>query len=185
MVDTIKRGADGLVKETVAREQLYTVQTPQGFHFDELLAAHEKYQGEALTDDAALMEKLGIPVALVEGDIDNSKITSQTDLTRMRTAYFSNTMETRTGMGFDVHQLKLPRSWIWNPIVRTSISSCAACVFPPCTGWLGIPMPTSACMRWVDAILGTISNGDIGTHFPPDDPKWQGANSERFLLKGA
>src|SRR5262249_10142912 len=76
LTDTVKRAERGAVKETVSRDHLYTVQTPQGFHFDTLLAAHKRFKGEALTDDAALIEKTGEKVMLVEGDVDNIKITT-------------------------------------------------------------------------------------------------------------
>ena len=77
VTDTVKRTENGHVSETISRDNLYTVQTPQGFHFDALLAAHQQCKGEALTDDAALLEKTGGGVMLLEGDPDNTKITTQ------------------------------------------------------------------------------------------------------------
>jgi len=179
VVDTVKRGVNGAVAgPAISREGLFTVQTPQAFHFASLLAAHQRFAGEQLTDDAALMEKLGTPVALVEGQADNIKITTQKDMDMMQ-AQLSHALETRTGFGFDVHALKPHHAE--TPVAQRTITLC------------GVEIESNMYLEGhsdadvglhaaVDAILGALADGDIGTHFPPDDPRWQGADSTRFLL---
>ena len=83
VVDTIKRAtADGLVQETPDRASLYAIQTPQSFRMDVIMAAHEKAREDGFlgTDDASLLEHAGIPVYLSEGDRENLKLTTPTDL---------------------------------------------------------------------------------------------------------
>lgn len=178
VADTIKRVSDGRVGETVPRENLYKVQTPQGFRFNTLLDAHRQFAGQALTDDAAVIEKAGGTVVTVEGEIDNFKITTQNDIERMQTL-LSLHMETRTGMGYDVHQLREHDTD--TPISRQNIKLCGVRI-PFTHRLLGHSDADVGLHALVDAILGAIGDGDIGTHFPPDDLRWQGADSERFLL---
>lgn len=178
VADTIKRVSDGRVGETVPRENLYKVQTPQGFRFNTLLDAHRQFAGQALTDDAAVIEKAGGTVITVEGEIDNFKITTQDDIERMQTL-LSLHMETRTGMGYDVHQLREHDTD--TPISRQNIKLCGVRI-PFTHRLLGHSDADVGLHALVDAILGAIGDGDIGTHFPPDDLRWQGADSERFLL---
>lgn len=173
VADTLKRGADGLVGSTVERAGLWRAQTPQGFRFREILSAHLAVAGEELTDDAAVAERAGLGVALVQGSEDNYKITTAADLDRARRA-FAGPGETRVGSGYDVHR------------------------FAPGTGvWLcGVEIPHDAKLEGhsdadvalhaaTDAVLGAISAADIGRHFPPTDPKWKGASSDRFLAHAA
>ncbi len=178
VVDTVKRVANGHVSETVSRDGLYAVQTPQGFHFDTLWEAHRAHIGAGLTDDAALLEKAGVPVALVEGDADNIKITTAKDMDRM-TTLLSFDYEMRTGIGFDVHQLGLHDSD--TPTSRQHVKLCGINI-PFTHGLVGHSDADVGLHALVDAILGAIGAGDIGMHFPPDDRKWQGADSSRFLL---
>ncbi|NBX04204.1 MAG: bifunctional 2-C-methyl-D-erythritol 4-phosphate cytidylyltransferase/2-C-methyl-D-erythritol 2,4-cyclodiphosphate synthase [Alphaproteobacteria bacterium] len=178
MVDTVRRAKDGIALETIPRDGLFAVQTPQGFDYQTLLTAHQKLQGQSFTDDAALLEKIGVPVAIVEGDAQNIKITTQADIKTMQTT-LSNDMETRTGMGYDVHVLKAHDSD--TPVAQQYIKLCGIKI--PFTHFLvGHSDADVGLHALVDAILGAIGDGDIGTHFPPDDRKWQGADSERFLL---
>lgn len=178
VVDTVKRGKDGMVSETVSREQLFTVQTPQGFDFKTLYDAHQKFAGRGFTDDSALMEQAGIPVALVEGDPNNFKITSQSDIIHMQTQLLQS-METRTGFGYDVHVLK--EHDVDTPATQQHIKLCGVPI--PFTHYLeGHSDADVGLHALVDAILGAIAHGDIGMHFSPTDPKWQGADSQRFLL---
>lgn len=176
--DTVKRIENGVISETIPRDGLYAVQTPQGFHFETLYNAHRKFRQETLTDDAALMEKAGVPVTAISGDPDNLKITTPKDLERM-TSLLSLDYETRTAMGYDVHQLKPhdPDA----PISHQQIRLCGVSI--PFTHRLSGHSDADVGLHaLVDAILGTISAGDIGVHFPPDDRKWQGADSSRFLM---
>lgn len=176
--DTIKRVSGGVVTETLPREELYTVQTPQGFDYTTLYDAHVKLRGESLTDDAALMEKLGIPVATVEGDPLNFKVTTNYDMGRFMETVDAR-YETRTGMGYDVHALAEHESD--TPNTQQYIKLCGIKI--PHTHYLQGHSDADVGMHaMVDAILGALADGDIGTHFPPDDYKWKGADSERFLM---
>jgi 2-C-methyl-D-erythritol 4-phosphate cytidylyltransferase/2-C-methyl-D-erythritol 2,4-cyclodiphosphate synthase len=178
VADTLKRAKNGVVSETVSRENVFSVQTPQGFHFPTLLEAHRAFAKDTFTDDAALIEKTGEKVLLVEGDYDNIKITTRKDMERM-IALLALDTETRVGHGYDVHTLQ-PHDQE-TPIGQQNIKLC------------GIRIPFSHHLEGhsdadvglhalVDALLGAMSEGDIGEHFPPDDRKWQGAESGRFLL---
>jgi 2-C-methyl-D-erythritol 4-phosphate cytidylyltransferase/2-C-methyl-D-erythritol 2,4-cyclodiphosphate synthase len=178
ITDTIRRAAPGEASETLNRERLFAVQTPQGFHFDTLLAAHRRFEGEMLTDDAALIEKTGGAVTLVAGDADNIKVTTPDDIQRMERLMNLDT-ETRTGLGYDVHQLK--EHELETPIMQQQIKLCGVLI-PFSHYLLGHSDADVGLHALVDAILGAIGDGDIGTHFPPDDQKWKGADSERFLL---
>ncbi|NCY23540.1 MAG: bifunctional 2-C-methyl-D-erythritol 4-phosphate cytidylyltransferase/2-C-methyl-D-erythritol 2,4-cyclodiphosphate synthase [Alphaproteobacteria bacterium] len=178
ITDTVKRASGGTVAETLPREELFTVQTPQGFHYEAILAAHEKLRGQALPDDAALVEKLGGKVTLIAGEADNFKLTTEADYNRMRTM-LSNDTETRVGIGYDVHVMQPfgPDT----PVARQYIKLCGIKI--PFTHYLVGHSDADVGMHaLVDAIFGALGDGDIGTHFPPDDQKWKGADSDRFLL---
>jgi 2-C-methyl-D-erythritol 4-phosphate cytidylyltransferase/2-C-methyl-D-erythritol 2,4-cyclodiphosphate synthase len=178
VADTIKRSVGGRVSETIKRDGLYTVQTPQGFHFAPLLAAHQRFKGEQLTDDAALLEKAGSPVTVVDGDPANIKITTAADLEHMQTL-LAQQMETRTGFGYDVHQLKAHDADTL--AAQQHIKLCGVRIpFPHYL--VGHSDADVGLHALVDAILGAMGAGDIGMHFPPDDRKWQGADSSRLLM---
>lgn len=166
VIDTLKR-VDGVrVGETVPRENLVRAQTPQGFQFADILAAHRQFAGEALTDDAAVLERAGLGVVTVPGDETNIKVTTMDDLARL-TASLS---ETRVGQGFDVHRFG-PGDHVW---------LCGLQV-PHTHGLVGHSDADVALHAGTDALLGAIGDGDIGQHFPPTDPKWRGARSDQFL----
>ena len=178
VTDTVKRMQGDLVSETVPRDQLYTIQTPQGFQFQALYDAHQRLKGQSLSDDAAVMEKAGIPVVMVEGESNNIKITTQEDFKQMQTL-LNNELETRVGMGYDVHPLRPHDNE--TPVNKQYIKLCGIRI--PYTHYLAGHSDADVGLHaLVDAILGALANGDIGTHFPPDDPKWKGADSRRFLL---
>ncbi|MGE4064335.1 MAG: bifunctional 2-C-methyl-D-erythritol 4-phosphate cytidylyltransferase/2-C-methyl-D-erythritol 2,4-cyclodiphosphate synthase [Rhodospirillaceae bacterium] len=166
VVDTLKRVVDGAVTATVDRAELVRAQTPQGFRFASILAAHRAAAGAALTDDAAVMERAGHKVMTVPGEDTNIKVTTMDDLARL-TAMLS---ETRTGSGFDVHK--------FGP--GGEVMLCGVRV-PHSHGLLGHSDADVALHAATDAILGAIGAGDIGFHFPPSDPKWRGAPSHLFL----
>lgn len=178
VVDTLKRAdAGGAVIETVPRDALWRVQTPQGFRFADLLAAHAATAGASLTDDAAVMEAAGHTVAIVEGDEDNLKVTSPGDLARMEDIMTDTTSALRQslpafriGSGFDVHR--------FGP--GDSIVLCGVDI-PSDRALLGHSDADVALHAVTDAILGAIADGDIGSHFPPSDPQWRGAASDKFL----
>lgn len=166
VADTLKQGADGRVSSTVPRAGLFRAQTPQGFRFAEILAAHRRFAGSEMTDDAAVAEAAGLPVALVEGDEAAFKITTSDDLKRARRL----TGETRIGTGFDVHRFG-DGDHVW---------LCGVSV-PHGRGLIGHSDADVGLHALTDAILGAIGAGDIGQHFPPTDPRWKGASSSRFL----
>lgn len=169
VVDTLKRGAEGLIGTTVDRAGLWRAQTPQGFRFPEILEVHRRFRGMELTDDAALFEKAGLSVALVQGSEENQKVTTQEDLARAERAFGR---ETRGGTGFDVHRVT-PGDGVWLCGIKV----------PADFTLLGHSDADVALHALTDAILGAIGAGDIGIHFPPSDPQWKGAPSEIFLRK--
>ena len=169
VVDTIKRGKDGRVGDTIDRRDLWRAQTPQAFQFQSILEAHRRFAGRELTDDAALAEAAGIPVMFVLGSERNFKVTTQEDMERAE-RMIGGQMEFRTGNGFDVHKL----------IPGDGVTLCG--VHVPCEFALeGHSDADVALHALTDAVLGAIGAKDIGAHFPPSDPKWRGAESWKFL----
>lgn len=169
VADTLKRGADGMVAGTVDRAQLWRAQTPQGFRFRPLLDAHLAVAGEELTDDAAVAERAGLAVALVAGSEDNFKITTAADLERAGRA-LAGPGETRMATGYDVHRFA-PGTGVW----------LCGVLIPHDFTLEGHSDADVALHAATDALLGAIAAADIGRHFPPSDPKWKGASSDRFL----
>jgi 2-C-methyl-D-erythritol 4-phosphate cytidylyltransferase/2-C-methyl-D-erythritol 2,4-cyclodiphosphate synthase len=177
VTDTIKRIDErGHIAETPPRDRLVSVQTPQAFRFGPLLAAHEA-AGAALlhgfTDDAALMEWAGHPVATFAGDPANIKLTHPEDF--MRTgAGNGKLLVTRVGTGYDVHAFG-PGDHVWLGGVRIGHDQ----------GVVAHSDGDVALHALTDALLGALAEGDIGTHFPPSDPQWRGAASAQFLAFAA
>ncbi len=101
--DTIKRVEDGVIRETFDRALLWRAQTPQGFHFQSILAAHRAAAGRVLTDDAAVAEAAGISPVAVAGSEDNLKVTTAHDLAAAERLLASRLGDVRVGQGFDVH----------------------------------------------------------------------------------
>jgi 2-C-methyl-D-erythritol 4-phosphate cytidylyltransferase / 2-C-methyl-D-erythritol 2,4-cyclodiphosphate synthase len=178
VVDTLKRGNDAagrppLIVETVDRAGLWRAQTPQGFRFAPILAAHRQAAGLSLTDDAAVAERAGLRVALVPGEEGNLKLTTEDDLLRGERLLQAG-FETRTASGFDVHRF-CPGDHVMLCGVRV----------PHGRGLLGHSDADAGLHALTDALLGTIGGGDIGSHFPPSDARWRGAASEVFLRHAA
>jgi 2-C-methyl-D-erythritol 4-phosphate cytidylyltransferase/2-C-methyl-D-erythritol 2,4-cyclodiphosphate synthase len=176
VADTLKRAdADGRVTETVARQNLHAAQTPQGFRFAEILAAHRaaSLAGRTdLTDDAAVAELAGMSMRIVAGDPVNAKITTAHDLaeaTRRAAA-----PDIRTGNGYDVHPL----------IPGDAVTLCGVRI-PSDRSLRGHSDADAGLHALTDALLATIAAGDIGSHFPPSDPQWRGVSSDRFLAHAA
>ncbi|MDO9488108.1 MAG: bifunctional 2-C-methyl-D-erythritol 4-phosphate cytidylyltransferase/2-C-methyl-D-erythritol 2,4-cyclodiphosphate synthase, partial [Sphingomonadaceae bacterium] len=169
--DSLRRGASHIDGE-VDREGLHRVQTPQGFRFDAIRAAHCGAIAEA-TDDAAVLRAAGGRVALVEGDEANMKLTTPGDFQRADAA-LAAAMTSRTAMGFDVHRFG-PGDHLWLCGVRV----------PHSQGVIGHSDADVGLHALTDALLGTVGDGDIGQHFPPSDPQWKGASSDRFLAHAA
>ncbi|MBR0651867.1 bifunctional 2-C-methyl-D-erythritol 4-phosphate cytidylyltransferase/2-C-methyl-D-erythritol 2,4-cyclodiphosphate synthase [Roseomonas terrae] len=170
--DTLKRAEDGRVLATVPRDGLFRAQTPQGFRFDALIAAHRDGDDSA-TDDAALLEAAGLPVALVPGDEANIKITWPEDLARVE-AHLAARLIPRMGTGFDVHRLVPGR-----PLVLCGVT------IPSPLGLSGHSDADVGIHALCDAIYGALAEGDIGRWFPPSEAQWKDADSARFLRHAA
>ncbi len=174
VADTLKRAADGRIGATVPRDGLYRAQTPQAFRFDTALELHRYYAGApGLTDDAALLERAGLGVALVAGHDDNIKLTFQEDAVRLE-RILGGMMEPRTGTGFDVHVLQAGRA----------LMLCGVDV-PHEQGLAGHSDADVGLHALCDAIYGALAEGDIGRHFPPSEATWKDADSARFLRHAA
>jgi 2-C-methyl-D-erythritol 4-phosphate cytidylyltransferase/2-C-methyl-D-erythritol 2,4-cyclodiphosphate synthase len=170
--DTLKQGTSeegGLIAATVDRSALWRAQTPQGFRYPEILAAHRRFAGATLTDDAAVAEQAGLAVTLVPGDEDNFKVTTRDDFNRAE-LFLTAHHEIRTGIGFDVH-----RFGAGDHVVLCGVA------IPFEAGLEGHSDADVGFHALTDALLGAIGAGDIGSHFPPSDPQWRGAPSEVFL----
>lgn len=177
IVDTVKRAdAAGRVGATVDRAGLWRAQTPQGFRFAEILAAHRQAAGRNLTDDAAVAEAAGLPVVFVPGDEANFKITTEDDLARAERALAGGRalLVPRTGTGFDVHAFETA------PPFKDHVWLCGVRV-PHARGLVGHSDADVALHALTDAVLGALADGDIGAHFSDRDPRWRGASSDRFL----
>ncbi|TDI62979.1 MAG: bifunctional 2-C-methyl-D-erythritol 4-phosphate cytidylyltransferase/2-C-methyl-D-erythritol 2,4-cyclodiphosphate synthase [Alphaproteobacteria bacterium] len=165
--DTLKKGKDGIVEETISRDGLFTVQTPQGFPYPEILNAHKKAVGKELTDDAAVAEAAGMKVALVAGAKENIKLTNPED-------FAGHCHDVRTGSGFDVHAFE-----DGDHVILCGVK------IPHEKGLRGHSDADAGLHALTDAILGAIGEGDIGDHFPPSDDKWKDAPSDLFLRHAA
>ncbi|MBV8492865.1 MAG: bifunctional 2-C-methyl-D-erythritol 4-phosphate cytidylyltransferase/2-C-methyl-D-erythritol 2,4-cyclodiphosphate synthase [Alphaproteobacteria bacterium] len=172
--DTIKRVEDGRITGTVDRAQLWRAQTPQGFHFDSILAAHRQMAGRVLTDDAAVAEAAGIAPLIVAGSEENLKVTAAEDLTAAERLLTARLGDMRVGQGFDVHP--------FGPGDHVMVCGVA---IPHEVAPVGHSDADVGLHALTDAVLGAIGAGDIGMHFPPSDPRWRGASSDRFLAYAA
>lgn len=169
VTDTLKRAERGFVSGTVERAGLYRAQTPQGFAFTDILNAHRSLRGAAMTDDTALAAAIGLPVAIVPGEEDNLKITEPADLARAE-RLLEHGLRPRTGLGFDVHR-RAPGDGLVLLGVR----------IPGPFRLVGHSDADVGLHALTDALLGAVAAGDIGTHFPPSEPRWKDADSTIFL----
>ena len=174
VIDTLKKGVDGFTAGTVDRAGLWRAQTPQGFRFSSILEAHRRLAGAGLTDDAAVAEAAGLPVALVPGSPDNIKVTTPIDLERAHRLLGTGFPDIRTGLGFDTHRFAS----------GDEVMLCGVKV-PHSHSLEGHSDADVVLHALTDAILGAISAGDIGSHFPPSEPKWRGVDSTVFLRHAA
>ncbi|MBI3705406.1 MAG: bifunctional 2-C-methyl-D-erythritol 4-phosphate cytidylyltransferase/2-C-methyl-D-erythritol 2,4-cyclodiphosphate synthase [Rhizobiales bacterium] len=178
VTDTVKTvNIDNIVQQTLDRTTLRLVQTPQGFDFAALLAAHRRAAREAredFTDDAALAEWVGMKVAVFAGEPGNIKITNAEDFARAEAmqfaAQFTELGDVRTGTGIDVHA--------FGPGNHVTLGGIKIAHGQALTGHSDADVALHAL---TDAILGALAEGDIGAHFPPSDAQWRGAASDRFL----
>ncbi len=181
VTDTLKKASSGKISATIDRAGLWRAQTPQGFHFAKLLAAHREAERAGkgdFTDDSALAEWHGLGIELVDGSPDNVKLTTSEDCERaeqhLREAHGEAAGETRLGHGFDVHAF----------VDGDHVMLCGLKI-PHDKALAGHSDADVGLHALTDAILGAIGDGDIGTHFPPSDPKWRGAASDQFLRDAA
>lgn len=170
--DTLKAGADGRILRTVPRAGLYRAQTPQAFRFNALLDAHRAAREEA-TDDAALLEAAGLPVALLPGSENNLKVTYPEDLARAEASLLPRLLPAM-GTGFDVHRLVAGR-----PLILCGVT------IPHPMGLAGHSDADVGLHALCDAIYGALAEGDIGRHFPPSEMQWKDADSTAFLRHAA
>ena len=171
VVDSLRRGGCH-VDASVDRNGLWRVQTPQGFAFAAILAAHRSAAQDA-TDDVEVARAAGLRVAIVAGDERNFKLTVAEDFARAE-AMLDQRLISRTAIGFDVHRFG-PGNHLWLCGLRIGHDR----------GLIGHSDADAGLHALTDALLGTIGDGDIGAHFPPSDPQWRGAASDRFLQHAA
>ncbi|HQT55298.1 MAG: bifunctional 2-C-methyl-D-erythritol 4-phosphate cytidylyltransferase/2-C-methyl-D-erythritol 2,4-cyclodiphosphate synthase [Phenylobacterium sp.] len=173
VADTLKRGVD-IVAETVSRNGLWRAQTPQAFRLRTLRQAYGAWPADAEpTDDAAVVERAGGKVALVPGDPLLMKLTYPEDFA-MAEQLAGGRRIVRTGFGVDAHR--------WGP--GEAVWLCGVKIDHDQT-LVGHSDADAGLHALTDAILGAIGEGDIGEHFPPTDPQWKGASSDRFLVHAA
>jgi 2-C-methyl-D-erythritol 4-phosphate cytidylyltransferase/2-C-methyl-D-erythritol 2,4-cyclodiphosphate synthase len=176
--DTIKSVDDReYVTATHDRARLRSVQTPQAFAYAALLDAHRRAAAagrEDFPDDAALAEWAGLKVAVFPGERDNIKLTTDEDFARAEARRLASLTDLRVGTGYDVH-----------PFGDGDHVMLGGVCIPHDRGLVSHSDGDVALHALVDAILGALTDGDIGAHFPPDDPRWRGAASEQFLAFAA
>lgn len=168
VTDALWSAQDGRVTGTRDREGLHAAQTPQGFEFAAILAAHRAHEGDA-ADDVAVALAAGLPVTITPGHPDNLKITHAADFDRAQ-RILGGQMDIRTGTGFDVHR--------FGPGDHCMLCGVAV---PHERGLQGHSDADVGLHALADAIYGALAEGDIGRHFPPSDSQWKGAESHVFL----
>jgi 2-C-methyl-D-erythritol 4-phosphate cytidylyltransferase/2-C-methyl-D-erythritol 2,4-cyclodiphosphate synthase len=169
----LKRVEGGRIEGTLPREGIALAQTPQGFRFDKILAAHRAARDTTFTDDASIAEHAGLRVVVVEGSRRNIKLTTPEDFL-MAEAMLAASGTVRTGFGYDVHRLG-PGEHVWLCGVRLSHDR----------SLIGHSDADVGLHALTDALLGAAALGDIGQHFPPSDERWRGAPSHIFLTHAA
>jgi 2-C-methyl-D-erythritol 4-phosphate cytidylyltransferase / 2-C-methyl-D-erythritol 2,4-cyclodiphosphate synthase len=169
IVDTLAR-ADTSLGPVVPRDGIVRVQTPQAFRLDAIRRAHAAWDAtREATDDAQVARAAGLEVAIVEGSPLLDKLTQPTDFEAAERRLAAS-LVSRTALGFDVHCFTAG-DHLWLGGVKVAHTR----------GLAGHSDADVALHALTDALLGTIGDGDIGTHFPPSDPQWRGAASHRFL----
>ena len=179
VAETLKFAPGGMVSRTVDRASVWAAQTPQGFAYDGILAAYRKAEAEqtqGLTDDASVAEHAGIAISMIQGEMENRKLTTADDIVmadrEMTSRQLQERPDVRVGQGIDVHPFD----------AGDAVILCGIAI-PYSQRLKGHSDADVAMHALTDAILGTIGEGDIGTHFPPSDPQWKGAASRIFLAR--
>jgi len=174
VADTLKAADAGVVSRTIDRSGLWRAQTPQAFGAGVLQAAYAAWSAsDNPTDDLAVVEGASGRVRLIAGDPRLMKLTYPEDFA-MAEALISHHSITRIGTGFDVHAFG-PGASVWLCGVEVAHDR----------GLVGHSDADCGLHALTDAILGALGEGDIGDHFPPSDPQWKGASSDRFLAHAA
>lgn len=171
--DALWREKDGIIDGTASREGLFRAQTPQGFAFEGILAAHRAHSGNA-ADDVEVARHAGLKVVITEGSEDNIKITTPHDFERAAKKLKGQHMtppDIRLGNGYDVHR--------FGPGDHVTICGIDIAHNRALQGHSDADVGMHAI---TDAIYGALADGDIGRHFPPSDPQWKGADSRIFLV---
>ena len=171
VVDSLARAEKDRVSGEVSRANLWRAQTPQGFRFADIWRAHEAADVEH-TDDASLARAAGLAIRIVAGDRRNEKITTTEDFAMAQAALA--TTDVRVGHGYDTHRL----------VAGDAVTLCGVRI-PHAHRLDGHSDADVGLHALTDALLATVGAGDIGTHFPPSDPQWEGAASDRFLRYAA
>lgn len=173
--DSLKRGTN-MVEEDVDRAGLWRAQTPQAFHFKDILQAHlaAKDISTEFTDDAGVLKAQNQDVTFVRGDEAMFKVTEAEDFQRAEAYLMQQYSDIRMGQGYDVHRI-IPGDHMWLCGVRIETDITLE----------GHSDADAGLHALTDAILGAIGAGDIGQHFPPSDPQWKGAASDAFLAHAA
>lgn len=168
VADSLRRATGGFVSGAVGREALWRAQTPQAFRYRTLVDAYAAWPAaEVAADEAAVVERAGGRVRIVEGDARLMKLTFPEDFAMVEALI---PRQTRVGQGFDAHR--------WGP--GTSVWLCGVEIAHDQT-LIGHSDADAGLHALTDAILGAMGDGDIGDHFPPTDPRWKGVSSDRFL----
>jgi 2-C-methyl-D-erythritol 4-phosphate cytidylyltransferase/2-C-methyl-D-erythritol 2,4-cyclodiphosphate synthase len=169
VADSLRRAAEGLMTDPVEREGLWRAQTPQAFRYRTIVEAYAVWPAdEPATDEATVVQRAGGSVRIVDGDPRLMKLTFPEDFA-MAEALIPR--RTRVGQGFDAHR--------WGP--GSSVWLCGVEIAHDQT-LIGHSDADAGLHALTDAILGAMGDGDIGDHFPPTDPQWKGASSDRFLV---
>jgi 2-C-methyl-D-erythritol 4-phosphate cytidylyltransferase/2-C-methyl-D-erythritol 2,4-cyclodiphosphate synthase len=161
------------VRETIPRDSVFLAQTPQAFRRDVLERALREGERVDATDEAMLVERLGLPVHVVDGDLRNIKVTTAADLEHARDQLHGEGQGTgvlRIGTGYDLHRLVARR-----PLILGGVK------IPFDFGLDGHSDADIVCHAVTDAVLGAAAAGDIGRLFPDTDPKWKSADSIALL----
>ena len=172
LADSLKRGHSGFIAEAVPRDYLWRAQTPQCFRLGAIIEAYAAWSGDAPTDEATVVAARDIAVALVEGDMRLHKVTYPEDFALLEALIEKDKplKQMRIGQGFDAHR--------WGD--GQSVWLCGVEIAHDKT-LIGHSDADAGLHALTDALLGAAGLGDIGDHFPPTDPQWKGASSDRFL----
>jgi len=168
VADSLKVVSGGVVADDTDRSVYALAQTPQAFAYGPLLAAYDQDLALTATDDVAVVRAAGLTVVAVPGHNDGFKLTYADDFARAERLFFTPRM--RVGSGYDVHRLG-DGDHVWLCGLK----------IPHTRSLIGHSDADVALHAATDAVLGAIALGDIGQHFPPSDPQWRGAPSDRFL----